>query len=284
MKELQDLYKKYRRAMVRITIRNTEGDPECGSGFHIGGGYLVTAKHVVDGHEVTEIVAGPHVPDHPVALKCVLPSSEPDVDLALLETDFFERPNLGYGETDVVPIGGHLDDWINDDFVLTSAVLMGFPRVPAWADMGLVAVTGQVNSVIDRYDRRFVHFIISTMARGGFSGGPVISEHGFLLGVATESLLADGKTTETGYTAAVSVEPLWNLLLEHRVLPKGENGEFMRELVGSSMADWTPEQKRLLPDDPMPVIKLLRHANGQVFAELRPPYGSKETDFPDLPI
>jgi hypothetical protein len=45
-------------------------------------------------------------------------------------------------------------------------------------------------------DSSHVNYIISSMPRGGFSGGLVFSEWGFVLGLVTRSLLVDDQTPE----------------------------------------------------------------------------------------
>jgi hypothetical protein len=76
-------------------------------------------------------------------------------------------------KTDIIEVGGHLDDWIGDEFVLSKALLMSFPRVPLARFPVVVAVAGEINAVVDRYDVPHPYFVISSIPRGGFSGGPV---------------------------------------------------------------------------------------------------------------
>src|SRR4051812_4731946 len=132
-------------------------------------------------------------------------------------------------KTDFIPLGGHLDNWLGDELLLSRALVMGYPPVPTTVDAFLVAVESEVNAVVDRYVAPHSHFILSHLPRGGFSSGPVISEHGFLLGVATESLKSNDQLLETGFAAAISIEPLLILLDSNGIYP-GENGEFIREL------------------------------------------------------
>jgi hypothetical protein len=67
---------------------------------------------------------------------------------------------------------GHLDDWISDDWmVLTEVLLMGYPAIPFSERRELVAMRGEVNAVIGMYrGPQHPHFIISPLSRGGFSG------------------------------------------------------------------------------------------------------------------
>jgi hypothetical protein len=65
-----------------------------------------------------------------------------------------------------------------------------------------------------------VHFLLSAMPRGGFSGGVAISEFGFALGIITESLLSDNKPPELGFFAATSIECIYECLDAHKILPR----------------------------------------------------------------
>jgi hypothetical protein len=58
------------------------------------------------------------------------------------------------------------------------------------------------------------------MARGGFSGGVVLSEWGVALGVVTSSLLKNGAPEELGYLTVLTVEPILECLGAHGLLPK----------------------------------------------------------------
>lgn len=154
--------------------------------------------------------------------------SAPGVDLALLSTDFSldhymsaEVTIVGFTDkVDAIVVGGHLDDWIGKEFVLEPVVLFGFPPVPTSRQAELVAASGEVNAVIDRYSAEHVHFVVSPTARGGFSGGPVLLANGQLLGVVTESLTRGPEDVEPGFATALSVEPIYNILADHCVAPR----------------------------------------------------------------
>ena len=55
----------------------------------------------------------------------------------------------------------------------------------------LFAARAEVNAAVDLRFSRHVHFILSAMPRGGFSGGLAVTEGGIPLGLITSSLLAD---------------------------------------------------------------------------------------------
>lgn len=71
------------------------------------------------------------------------------------------------------------------------------------------------------------------MARGGFSGGPVISEYGHALGVVTESLVMNGLPSELGFMNVLSVEPIYECIGQHFELEE-------------KIAAWTYVQETLL--------------------------------------
>lgn len=160
-----------------------------------------------------------------------------NIDLALISTNFslnyyLEKVNLTNRDQvkrTYIEIGGHLDDWLGDEFILTSVLLMGFPPIPFSKDANIVAVKAEINALIDKYFGPHSHFILSTIPRGGFSGGPVISEYGFLLGVLTEALGEQGKPTEVGYASVISIEPLIDLIYEKK-LDIGEQASFISKL------------------------------------------------------
>ena len=224
--------------MVRITVRTQLGDLSNGSAFHIGDGWLVTAAHVVNDGKIEEIVS--EYCSQYLEIEKIICHSDERVDLAILKTNldlnhYLTKTTIhgspeGFVQTDHIEIGSHLDDWIGDELVLSKVLLMGYPPVPFSSGPVLLASEGEVNAVVDKYNGPHPHFVISNMGRGGYSGGPVLSEFGFLLGVLTESLVVNNQSEEFGYSSAISVEPLLELLQENGVYP-GKNRETIEVLL-----------------------------------------------------
>jgi hypothetical protein len=218
---------------------------------------FVTARHILDGYRLLEVgstehtyielvgaeaeeartflsVGGENRPVHRVENR-VMPVTEgpyfhPDanVDVAVFKVEGIDE------RTPVVPLGSHLDDWLGrSDFVLTEAVILGYPPVPMTREPVLVGARAEVNAQVDLYDTRHVHFVLSAMPRGGFSGGVAISEYGFALGVVTRSLLPNNLPTEFGFMTVVGVEPIYNCLALHKMLPDCQS-EGWDELWNSS--------------------------------------------------
>lgn len=231
-------YRLYSPCLLCVETCDKNGEPGVGTAFHIGDGYLVTARHVVEGRQLTNLIPASDGSVSIDSVEVIYPS-DPTVDLALLKTDFsldhYMKNVHFWGRDDVekvdhIEIGGHLDDWIDNGLVLMRVVAFGYPPIPTSPRSELVAVKGEVNAIIDPYvGSKHPLFVISPMARGGFSGGPVLTEDGWLLGVVTSSLLTDHAAPELGYGAALTVEPLWDLLVENRIFP-ASNADMLFEL------------------------------------------------------
>ncbi|MBF0376259.1 MAG: trypsin-like peptidase domain-containing protein [Desulfamplus sp.] len=237
MSNYTHLYQSYKISMVRITVKTEAGDLSNGAAFHIGDGWLATAAHVVKNFEIKEIIS--EYCNEKLNIEKIIFHSDERVDLAIIKTNFdlthyLTKTTINgspkvFLKTDQIEIGGHLDDWIGDELVLSKVLLMGYPPVPFSDNTVLLAAEGEVNAVIDKYNGTHPHFIISCMGRGGYSGGPVLSEHGFLLGVMTESLVINNQSVELGYLSAISIEPLLTLLHENGIYP-GKNRETIEVL------------------------------------------------------
>ncbi|MCY9181355.1 serine protease [Bacillus licheniformis] len=237
MDKYHKMFNKYKVCVVRITVKMPNGDISNGTGFHIGEGYIVTARHVIEGNFIIEI-AGSY--QSYINVKKEIYPTDKRIDIAILETDFsleYYMEKVSIVNSDVekinyIEIGSHLDDWIGEEFLLTNVLLMGYPPIPLSREPNIVAVKAEVNSVVDKYIGPHPHFIISSVPRGGFSGGPVISEYGFLLGVLTESLGENDKPTEVGFASAISIEPLIELIYKN-TLDIGEQTAFIHKLFNN---------------------------------------------------
>ena len=224
---------------MSIESTGADGNIGIGAAFHVGDGYLVTARHVVQGRNITSIQ--PACGDAQIDLNSleIMYPSDDAIDLALIRSNFsldyymngfsyWGNPNLL--KVDHIQIGGHMDDWINDSLVLMEVIVFGYPRIPTSSDAHLVAVRGEVNAIISPYTGSpHPLFIVSPTPRGGFSGGPVLTNNGYLLGVMTSALVSDNAVPESGFGAAITVEPLWNLLAENNIRP-ASNAEFWDEI------------------------------------------------------
>lgn len=250
MTNVSDLYRSYAGAIARVRVRTRSGDESVGAAFHVGSGVFVTARHVVEDNQILEVATVVrHVVDDPdgnvhlgdrrgrfiearAGQITSGPHMHPDdtVDVAVfLVNDLRAAPH--------VELGGHLNDWINgDEFVLWEGAVFGFPIVPQSRDSNLFAARAEVNTFVDKYVgcTSHPHFVISAMARGGYSGGPFIiaqpdkerGHAGWCLGVVTESLLMNGMVAETGFLTVLTVEPIFVCLEHHRLFPREQKADW----------------------------------------------------------
>ena len=219
-------------SVAYMEVENRDGDVEIGSGYHIGDGVFVTARHVIDVPKIKEIGTTIHKKDTTSSsaifsargkriikmLRGPFFHPNKDVDVACFITDAIDLP--------AVPLGTHLDDWLGDDMILHSTLILGYPPIPMAAEPTLITSIAQVNAIIDKYTGGHPHFIMSTMARGGFSGGLCLNEYGFSMGVITESLTKNNLPTELGYLAVINIEPVYTCLEHHNIMPKEAENNF----------------------------------------------------------
>lgn len=237
------LYSMYAGAMAYIAVEDPDGTPGIGSAFHVGEGIFVTARHVVEHKLITEVAMTEHTfvrlegdeaagvqafvhdgqekyPVHWVnngvlqIQRGPLFHSNSNVDVAVFQVSDIDT------YTPFIRLGGHLDDWLGvSDFVLTEAIVLGYPPIPLTYTPHLVAARAEVNAQVDLRGTEHVHFILSSMPRGGFSGGLAVTESEIALGVITSSLLTNARESELGFFAVLSVEPIYVCLAEHKMLP-----------------------------------------------------------------
>jgi hypothetical protein len=242
--QARSLFERYRGSVAYVEVETPTGDRHLGSAFHIGDGVFVTARHVVEGNEIrsvgtTEVVYIPLEGDEAATARTHLRVGDDDIPVHPIEPGTFtvvSGPHLAldarvdiavFRVRDLDPrtphfeLGSHLDDWLGEsDFVLSQVLILGYPPIPFARRPTLVASRADVVSQIDRYDIPHVQFIVSSIPRGGLSGGVVYSEWGFVLGVMTHSLLVGDRPEELGYSNVTSVEPIYACLTDHKLLPQ----------------------------------------------------------------
>lgn len=244
---LRELYLRYGCCMAYIAIRR-DGVESIGSAFHIGEGVMVTARHVVDGAEIQQVCltdtrlfyrsdlypktesggyrVGPDAPrittNYDGFVNVVAgPFFHPNelVDVAAFKVEGIAK------DAHFVPLGGHLDEYVGQgDFVLSEVLVMGYPPIPMTISPLLMATRGEVSAVADlKLGKEFqMTFLISTMPRGGYSGGLAYSEWGFALGLVTHSLVYNGNPPELGHATVASVQAIYECLDTHGVLPASQ--------------------------------------------------------------
>ena len=173
----------------------------------------------------------------------VLYNSHPDVDAAILLLELWRQFTVNHGEPPVVSdeqrryieVPEMWGEWIEDSIVLTRGIICGYPKAPRSDGAYKIAVSAEINADIQRYDIPNVHFILSSAARGRFSGAPFISEFDMLLGIVTEALSDDQQ--ESPYMAVVAIEAIYDIL--------DKNEQALKGRIEHYLAGWSKPQKEL---------------------------------------
>lgn len=207
-------------AIAFVSVEDEETQ-DCGTGtaFHVGDGIFVTAKHVVQGKRITEVATTKRIikkyenDNHKVETKDYLQpqklkiidgprySIDGSIDVAVFKVDIegIFLPKLTFDS--------HTKHDIDDSsFLLDDVLIIGYPPIPFTIVPIQVASLGQVNAVVDVWHSKHPHFIVSSMARGGYSGVPTICENGKVIGIVTESLVQNDNQAESGFMSVLCAE------------------------------------------------------------------------------
>ncbi|WP_254618009.1 S1 family peptidase [Vibrio metschnikovii] len=221
---LQRLYHESRGSIAYVTVESSEGLESIGTAFHIGQGYFVTARHVVNNNKIREVaITQPHrkIMDHhapplsederPRTLKVysdpVLAENEVD-DVAVFRVEQYEGlPSIKLSSI-------HDMHQSEDLALLLNVLCIGYPPIPLTVHPFQVAVAATVNALINIRGSKHLSYVVSAIARGGFSGGPIISDDGNAIGLVTDSLVRDSNAVETGFMACLSISAAAELALK----------------------------------------------------------------------
>jgi hypothetical protein len=235
---LQQVYHECRRSIAYVTVQTSEGDESIGTAFHIGQGYFITAKHVVFNNTIIEVgITQPHnkiveyhaaplsEEERPQILKvCLEPVFlESDVDdVAVFKVEKYESiPSILLSST-------HDIHQSEDLALLTNVLCVGYPPIPITVHPFQVAVKSTISSLIIMRGSQYLSYVIATMARGGFSGGPIINDRGEAIGVVTDSLCRNDQVVETGFMACISISAAAELALKYGWDP--DDHEYYRDI------------------------------------------------------
>lgn len=183
---------KYRAAMKHLAVRNGQGDQTGGTAFFCADfpGALATARHLVsDGWELSRIE------NEDGSVLCAGPFeiqvAAGDLDLALVRCEMPRGTNALRIEWDKNAVAE-----------LDQVLVVGYPPI-AYHAPALVFTEGQVASLARRQTGDRYSTIISRIAEPGYSGGPVISRNGLVVGVIEqENVLTRRDGTISIFTGA----------------------------------------------------------------------------------
>lgn len=233
---LKQLFDKYRGSIAYISVQEGSGNDEIfgiGTSFHVGNGIFITAKHVVENKIINEVATTKRVEIEtengyeyidPIVLTIIegpLFPEDDSEDVAIFKVANCPAhlPSIPLGKKDNLSL-------TDNDYVLSKVLVMGYPPIPMTMQPHLLAVSGEVNAVIDLYHSENPHYVISALARGGFSGGVVLSEFGHAIGLVTESLLKNDVPAELGFMSVLNTEVIHKCITQHYAHDLVEFGVF----------------------------------------------------------
>lgn len=218
-------------AVAYVVVKDSKesGKMSIGSCFHIGEGYYVTARHVVFGKDIDligrydtslktyymESEAPVHVSTYREFMTNTVESifyhDDSKVDVAIMKIETVRAP--------VIQLSLESNQLTEGEFLMDEVVVLGYPPIFTSMRPHLVVLRGEVSAVVESYIDNQRHFVISGMARGGFSGGPVMLLRDSIraLGVVTESLVENDRATELGFLSALSTKPILEVLEQNSI-------------------------------------------------------------------
>ena len=158
-----------RPGIVHITGTNKQGDPVAGSGIVFHQRHVLTCAHVLSDMNVDsrQLFQGK---------ECVVEEQfvhqKTDVAVLRVSRSLSPVPGLSFLE----PV------------IAQSVLVLGYPKIPFSREAALTIQPGSVTSESVSALRGDKLFLYSAIARPGNSGGPVISNEGYILGISSEDL------------------------------------------------------------------------------------------------
>ena len=171
------LYALCARSLVHITGTNEKGDEVAGTGFVVDQRHVLTCRHVVSDMAVDDkqVFQG-----ESYAIGDGSIHAHPDVDIAVIRTAGASL-TAPKGATFLAPV------------VAQTVYTLGYPKLPGLKDASVTMQQGVVtNESVTSLTNESL-FLYSAISRPGNSGGPVVSEGGYVVGLSIVD--ATGKYT-----------------------------------------------------------------------------------------
>ena len=204
----RDLYDKFAPGVAYVAVEDSNECPGIGTCFHIGENVFITARHAVEGRKITKLATtnagvkgsyGNYVTSFTAGeagqISAPLYHANENYDLAALRVSGLPAPQIPF-----LPI---VDDRFENKLIMRPVVIMGFPPLPGSSHPVLVSAKCEVNATFVTYFDQQRVYVVSCLARGGFSGGPALTPPHHCLGVITRAVLKDPLPEELGFMAVV---------------------------------------------------------------------------------
>ncbi len=195
------LYKLCAPGLVHITGTNNAGDTVAGTGLIVDTSHVLTCRHVVSDMEVDpqQMFEGKEYAVNEESIH-----AHSDVDVAVIRVD---GPPLS-------PLQGAI---FQTPVVAQTVYTLGYPKLPGLRDASVTMQQGAVTneSVTSLHGESL--FLYSAISRPGNSGGPVMSEDGYVVGLSIVDAIGQYQPNEAfsphyaGIPAQVVVEAVESL-------------------------------------------------------------------------
>lgn len=188
----KEVFRRHSGSVLPVIVTDEHGNPDIGTGFYLGTkNHFITARHVVENKNMSDIQIGGEGFKSP-EIKGMILHPDSKVDLALLET-------ADILETSIIPFRAQ-DGEVGDNIIC-----IGFPPIPGFdclrvMEHGEIAaemkvLKGEIVSSGSSYLDTTEYLLINARVKGGSSGGPVIDQFGFVVGVVASTAL-DAKSSD----------------------------------------------------------------------------------------
>lgn len=196
------IYRYYKNIVLPLVWKKENGDYSVGSGFMIYGG-IATAKHCITDSQNLSVKG---FSKEELEESKIYISENPALDIAFIDL----------GKENFQSVG------VSDGEILEDVIAMGYPKIPAFTDFltvekatisskaesRLTPTKGAITAYGTNYLSRAELMLITAKIRGGNSGGPIINEEGYIVGIACQSPDYEGDYDDLGYGIAVPIKYL----------------------------------------------------------------------------
>lgn len=155
----------YEPFIVRIEGEWTDGSSGTGSGVLINENTILTC-----GHNITDLQR----------ITCC----KGDLELKISKTNSHSKHDIG-----IIKLQENINlttfPYLGPAYILDKTLTLGYPPVRGMREAPLVAQSGEINAISKDWNGCDC-ITISSITRPGNSGGPVISQHGYIVGIVTQ--------------------------------------------------------------------------------------------------